>query len=162
MPSVNNANRDFLRHAVATLAYRGGKAIHNAPEGFAAIRACETCRSAVEVLKHIGDLLGWATRLAKGEGGWQEAPAQSWETEVQRFFDGLQQLDDYLAGDSPLAQSAEKIFQGPIADAINHVGQVATLRRLAGSPVRGENYFRAEIVMGRVGPEQSSKRVEFD
>jgi hypothetical protein len=158
----DEALREFLRHTVATLAYRGGKAVRNAPEGFATVRACETCRSAVEILKHIGDLLDWALGLAQGVRGWQEAPPQSWEDEVERFFDGLQHLDEYLAGDTPLAQPAEKLFQGPIADAINHVGQIATLRRLAGSPVRGENYFRAEIVIGRVGPEQSSKRVEFD
>ena len=158
----DDAGREFLRHTVATLAYRGGKTVRNAPEEFATVRACETCRSAVEILKHIGDLLAWALRLAKGERGWQEAAPQSWGVEVERFFDGLQELDDYLAGDAPLSQPAEKIFQGPIADAINHVGQIATLRRLAGSPIRGENYFRAEIVSGRVGPEQSSKRVEFD
>jgi hypothetical protein len=162
MSSVSDAHREFLRHAVATLAYRGEKAVRSAPREFDMIRACETCRTAVEVLKHIADLLDWALRLAKGERGWQEKSARSWETEVQRFFDALQQLDDYLAGDAPLAQPPEKIFQGPIADAINHVGQIATLRRLAGSPVRGENYFRAEIVIGRVGPEQSSQRVEFD
>jgi hypothetical protein len=49
-----------------------------------------------------------------------------------------------------------------IADALTHIGQIAMLRRLAGAPVRGENYFRAEIILGRVGPEQSVARVEFD
>lgn len=162
MTEANDDRREFLRHAVATLAYRGGKAVRNAPEGFATARACETCRSAGEVLKHIGDLLEWALGLANGERGWREAPQESWEAEAARFFDGLRRLDEHLAGDAPLAQPAEKLFQGPIADALTHVGQLATLRRLAGSPVRGENYFRAEIVIGRVGPEQSSKRVEFD
>jgi len=93
---------------------------------------------------------------------WRDAPPQKWEVDVDRFFDGLQRLDEYLAADQPLGYPAEQIFQGPIADALTHVGQLATLRRLAGSPVRGENYFKAEIVVGRVGPEQSSKRVEFD
>ena len=162
MASDNDARREFLRHAVATLAYRGGKALRDVPEGFATVRACATCRSAGEILKHIGDLLVWALGLATGAHGWREAPVQSWDAEVERFFHGLHQLDEYLAGDAPLVQPAEKLFQGPIADALNHVGQIATLRRLAGSPVRGENYYRAEILMGRVGPEQSSKRVEFD
>ena len=162
MASDNDARREFLRHAVATLAYRGGKALRDAPEGFATVRACATCRSAGEILKHIGDLLEWALGLANGAHGWREAPSQSWESGVDRFFDGLRELDEYLAGDAPLAQPPEKLFQGAIADALTHVGQIATLRRLAGSPVRGENYYRAEIVMGRVGPEQSSKRVEFD
>lgn len=147
---------------MATLAYRGGKVIRDAPEGFAAVRGCETCRTAGEVLRHIGDLLEWALWLTKGERRWPGQPEQPWDAAVDRFFDGLKQLDDYLASDAPLGFPPEKIFQGPIADALWHVGQIATLRRLAGSPIRGENYFRAEIVVGRVGPEQSAKRVEFD
>lgn len=157
-----DVRREFLRHTVATLAYRGGKAVRQAPEGFASVRACATCRSAEEVLRHIGDLLEWALWLAKGKRLWRDGPPQTWELEVDRFFDGLRQLDEYLATDQPLGFPAEQIFQGPIADALTHVGQLATLRRLAGSPVRGENYFKAEIEVGRVGPEQSSKRVEFD
>ena len=155
-------NRQFLRHTVATLAYRGGKALRDAPAGIAEVRACETCRSAGEILRHIGDLLEWALWLAKGEHRWRDAAPQSWEADVERFFAGLRQLDEYLAAGSPLGNTAEKLFQGPLADALTHVGQIATLRRLAGSPVRGENYFRADIVVGRVGAEQSSTRVEFD
>ena len=162
MAPVADDRREFLRHTVATLAYRGGKVIRGAPEGFATVRACDSCRSAAEILRHIGDLLEWALWLAKGEHRWRDAAPLSWEGDVDRFFAGLRRLDEYLAADTPLGNPPEKIFQGPIADAINHVGQLATLRRLAGSPVRGENYFRAEIVVGRVGAEQSSKRVEFD
>ena len=162
MASVVDGRREFLRHTVATLAYRGGKVIRDAPEGFAIVRACPTCRSAIEILRHIGDLLEWALWLAKGEQRWRDAAPQSWEGDGDRFFEGLRRLDEYLAAETPLGHPAEKIFQGPIADALNHVGQIATLRRLAGSPIRGENYFKAEIVVGRVGAEQSSKRVEFD
>ena len=160
-PGVDD-RREFLRHTVATLAYRGGKVIRDAPEGFAAVRACDTCRSAGEILRHIGDLLEWALWLAKGTHRWRDAASQSWDADVDRFFQGLRRLDEHLAADAPLGYPPEKLFQGPIADALNHVGQIATLRRLAGSPVRGENYFKAEIVVGRVGAEQSSKRVEFD
>ncbi len=154
--------REFLRHTVATLAYRGGKAVRDAPQDFATFKTGEKTRTPIEILKHIGDLLKWGRLLAQGPYKWEEVPPQPWEDEVKRFFDELKQLDDYLASRAPLGDPAEKIFQGPIADAINHVGQIAMLRRLAGSPVRGENYFKAEIVIGRVGPEQSSKRVEFD
>ena len=162
MASVMDAKREFLRHTVATLAYRGGKVLRGAPEGFATLRVSEATRSAGEILAHIGDLLEWALGLAKGQHVWRDAAPRSWDAEVDRFFQSLQRLDEYLAGDLPLGYPPEKLFQGPIADALNHVGQIATLRRLAGSPVRGENYFKAEIVVGRVGPEQSSKRVEFD
>ncbi len=162
-PSKNaDLKREFLRHTVATLAYRGGKTVRDAPEGFATFKIGEKTRTPIEILKHLGDLLKWARLLAQGPYKWEEVPPRPWDGEVERFFEELKQLDDYLATEAPLGNPAEKIFQGPIADALNHVGQIAMLRRLAGSPVRGENYFKAEIVAGRVGPEQSSKRVEFD
>jgi hypothetical protein len=162
MAEHTDAKREFLRHTVATLAYRGGKALRAAPEGFATVRVTETTRSAGEILSHIGDLLEWALWLAKGQHVWRDAVPQSWDAGVERFYKGLQRFDEYLASDAPLGAAAEQLFQGPIADALTHVGQIATLRRLAGSPVRGENYFKAEIVAGRVGTDQSSRRVEFD
>ncbi|SRR6266550_9281640 len=159
---TSETSREMLRHTVATLAYRGGKAIANVPQDFAAFRAAETSRAAVEILAHIGDLLDWALRVAKGEYVYKELAPRSWEEDVTRFFAALEALDSYLASGAALGYSAEKIFQGPIADALTHVGQIALLRRLAGAPVRGENYFKAEIVMGQVGKEQSAKRIEFD
>jgi hypothetical protein len=154
--------REFLRHTVATLAYRGGKAVAGAPEGFGATRVCATTRSAAEILAHIGDLLDWAVSMAKGSPAWKGAPPQSWDADVKRFFDGLREFDGFLASSAPLGCPPEKLFQGPIADALTHVGQIATLRRLAGAPVRGENYFKAQIEIGRVGADQSTIRVEFD
>jgi hypothetical protein len=153
---------DWLRHTVATLAYRGGKVVQNAPPGFDDTRACESCRTAVQILAHVGDLLDWALSLAKGQQRWHDTETGAWDDHVARFFDGLKHLDEYLASGEPVHTSREKIFQGPIADAMWHVGQLATLRRIAGAPVRGENYFRAEIVVGRVGREQSTVRREFD
>lgn len=136
--------------------------MRDAPGGFATFKIGEKTRTPIEILKHIGDLLKWARLLAQGPYKWEEVPPRSWEGEVERFFEELKQLDDYLASEAPLGNPAEKIFQGPIADTIYHAGQIAMLRRLAGSPVRGENYFKADIVIGRVGPEQSEKRVEFE
>jgi hypothetical protein len=159
---TSESSRELLRHTVATLAYRGGKAVANVPQDFAAFRAAETSRTPGEILAHIGDLLDWALRVAKGEYAYKELAPRSWEEDVARFFTALTELDSYLASDTPLGDTAEKIFQGPIADALTHVGQIALLRRMAGAPVRGENYFKAEIVVGRVGKEQSAKRIEFD
>jgi hypothetical protein len=49
---------------------------------------------------------------------------------------------------------AEALFQGPIADALTHVGQLAMQRRLTGAPTRGENFFVAVVTAGQVGEEQ--------
>jgi hypothetical protein len=154
--------RQLLRHTLATLAYRGGKAVSGAPDGFDQFRAGERARTAGQILAHIGDLLDWALCLAKGEHRWHDSTPREWDHETARFFSALRAFDDYLASDWPLGFPAEKLFQGPIADALTHVGQIALLRRMAGAPIRGENYFKAEIVAGRVGAEQSSQRVEFD
>jgi len=159
---VVDSKKEMLRHTVATLAYRGGKAVLNAPVDFATFRVNETTRTPGEILAHIGDLLDWALCVAKGEYVFKESPPLPWEEEVARFFAALRVFDSYLASDAPLGYPAEKIFQGPIADALTHVGQISMLRRMAGAPVRGESYFKAEIVAGRVGRDQSTKRVEFD
>ena len=154
--------RAFLRHTLATLAYRGGKAVRGAPEGFSDRRMAATSRTPGEILAHVGDLLDWALSLARGKQAWHDSPPVAWPEGEARFFEALGALDAYLASAAPLGYEAEKIFQGPIADALTHVGQIAMLRRMSGAPVRGENYLRAEIVAGRVGPEQSEKRMEFD
>jgi methylated-DNA-[protein]-cysteine S-methyltransferase len=154
--------RYMLRHSVATLAYRAGKALRGVPDGFAELRISATARSSGEILAHIGDLLDWALSLARGTSMWHSSAPLSWEAGVKRFFAALKAFDAYLASGDPLAASPEKLFQGPIADALTHVGQLATRRHVAGTPVRGENYFLADIVVGRVGLEQSEPRREFD
>ena len=160
--NTQQAKREFLRHTVATLAYRGGKPLRDAPAGFGGFVLGEhKSRTPSEILAHIGDLLDWLLSQAKGAEQWKPQPAGEWDADVQRFFDGLAALDAYLASDAPWLP-AQQMFQGGVADALTHVGQIAFLRRLSGAPVRGENYFRAEISVGRVGAEQSSRRREFD
>ncbi len=157
-----NEEREFLRHAVATVAYRGGKAIAGAPEGFADFKASATTRTPLQILAHIGDLFDWALSMAMGKTVWNDAEPLSWEAESERFFSAVKAFDDFLASDNEISKPLEKLFQGPVADALTHVGQINLLRRMFDAPVKGENYFRAEIEIGRVGAEQSANRVEFD
>jgi hypothetical protein len=161
-PAAPAPERQLLRHTLATLAYRGGKALRGAPEGFSAYRASGTTRNPGQILAHIGDLLDWALSISQGKQEWHNSQPQSWETDSQRFFAGLAAFDAYLASGEPLGAPEGKLFQGPIADALTHVGQIAILRRMADAPVRAENYFRAEIAAGRVGPDQAAPKREFD
>ncbi len=154
--------RDFLRHTLATLAYRGGKAVRGAPPGFADVSAGPGSRRAGRILAHIGDLMDWALHICDGRQVWNDVPPGSWADDSARFFAAVAALDRRLHSPEPLGSSAESLFQGPIADALTHVGQIALLRRLAGGPLRGENYAKAEIVAGRVGAEQTPPRREFD
>jgi hypothetical protein len=154
--------REMLRHTVATLAYRGAKALRGAPDGFGAFRASDTSRTPAQILAHVCDLMDWALSQARGQQAWSDSAPASWEEDTARFFTALRALDDYLASPDPLGFTPQRIFQGAIADALTHVGQINYLRRLAGGPVRGENYSRADIAAGRVGSEQSPPRREFD
>ena len=154
--------RTFLRHTVATLAYRGGKATRGAHPEFATHKASPGSRTPIQILCHIGDLLDWALSIAQGQQKYVEATPVSWEGEVQRFHKALQTLDAYLASDAPLAVPSQQLFQGPIADALTHVGQIAMLRRIAGEPIKGENYFVAKIETGRTGSDQEPGVREFD
>jgi hypothetical protein len=154
-----DAKREFLRHTLATLAYRGGKAVRNAPPEFADFQGAG--RRPVQILAHLGDLLDWSLSMAMGKPVYKDSQPLKWDQEVDRFFSALRRFDDYLASDETVHAPLEKLFQGPIADALTHVGQIAMLRRLAGAKISGENYFVADIALGRVGPGQAAPKREF-
>lgn len=154
--------REMLRHTVATLAYRGAKAARGADESFPSFKASETTRTPAEILAHVGDLLDWGLSIAKGKETWNNSEPLEWSKEVERFHAALKSFDDYLASDAKLDAPCERLFQGPVADALTHVGQIAMLRRIAGEPMKGENYSRARIEAGRLGPDQETPRREFD
>ncbi len=161
---MNNQDtkREMLRHTVATLAYRGAKAVRGAPDSFASYQASETTRTPAQILAHIGDLLDWALSIAKGAETWNNSEPLSWPQEVERFHTALASFDNYLASDAELSTNCERLFQGPIADALTHVGQLTMLRRIAGEPIKGENYSRVKIEAGRVGADQEIAKREFD
>ena len=160
--SAADADLPMLRHTVATLAYRAGKVLRDAPPGFAGFRAGEGGKTAVEILAHMGDLFEWALTMTDGEAVWRDAAPLPWSEEIARFFAALERFDARLTTGRPLAQSATKVFAGPVADALTHTGQLAMLRRMSGAKMKGENYFKADIVTGRVGLEQAPPKREFD
>ena len=151
------SKREVLRHMVATVAYRGGLAIVDAPENFAAFRAHETTRTPGEILAHTGDLLAGSLHLLKGEMVYLTSAPLPWKEEITRFFSAVNALDAYLASDASLACPVEKLVQGPVGDALTHVGQIVMLRRMAGNPIRSSGYFMAEIVAGEVNEETFKK-----
>jgi len=159
---MTDPKRELLRHTVATVAYRGGKAVRGAPPSFATYSGDGSPRTPAKILAHIGDLFDWALSQAKGAEAWNDSTPLEWERECERFFGTLQRFDDYLASDAPLAVTPERLLQGAVADSLAHVGQLAMLRRLAGAKMKSESYSRADIEIGRVGAEQTPPRREFD
>jgi len=156
--------RAALRHCLATVAYRGGKVLRDVPRDFGSFALDpdnESFRTPGQILSHMCDLYDWAVCLAKGEHRWQDTPQGEWRDDVSRFFAALDRLDTVLASEHGFTGSPERIFQGPIADSLTHIGQLALLRRAAGSPIKPENYYRADIESGRVGPDQPAPVREF-
>jgi hypothetical protein len=157
-------DREFLRHVVATLGYRAAKTMRGAPASFASFKPGPTTKTPVEIVAHMGDLFDWAVTLANGKSRWNNATPQAWDAECARFFSTLKAFDDRLASDDMINYDLTRIFQGPVADALTHTGQLAMLRRLHGAPMKGESYNRADVVVGRIGLEQTppDPRYEFD
>src|SRR5260221_9944482 len=118
----SDTKREMLRHTVATLAYRGAKAVREAPETFASFHASETTRTPAQILAHVGDLLDWALSIAKGDEAWNNSEPLTWDEEVARFHQTLESFDNYLASDAALKATCERLFQRPIADALPHLG----------------------------------------
>jgi hypothetical protein len=144
------SGRPFLRHTLATLAYRAEKALRDVPAGFAHTKIGPATRTPLQI------------RMARGVRRWHHLPCESWDEALARFFAGLEALDRALSEGQADADAEEAIFQGPIADALTHVGQLAMIRGMAGVPVRPESYARATIRVGVVGLSQAAERVEFD
>lgn len=157
-------DREFLRHTVATLAYRAAKTMRGAPAAFAGFRPGPTSKTPVEIVAHMGDLMDWGLSMASGAPRWNNSTPQPWDAECARFFAALEAFDGALDVDVPLHYDLTRLFQGPVADALTHTGQLAMLRRMHGAPMKGESYNRADIVIGRVGPDQTpaEPRYEFD
>jgi hypothetical protein len=152
---------DLFRHTLATVAYRTGKAVRNAPNSFASFDSGEGSRTPVQILAHLGDLFDWALSIAERKQAWHDSKPLGWESEIERFFSSLKRFDDFLVSGKAGAVPLEQLFQGPVADALTHTGQLAMLRRMAGVRMKSENYFQAEITAGRLGADQANPKREF-
>jgi len=157
-PPVNE--QLFFRHFLATLAYRAAICFRDADEAFITYDTGNG-KTPLRILAHMGDLVDWTLALTKGKAPWQAATPGTWEAEVARFHGSLERLDAVLASGEPLGTDWTRLLQGPLADAMTHVGQLAILRRMAGCPTKGESFSAAEITIGRVGADQAAPRRPF-
>jgi hypothetical protein len=164
MTNATLAGHELLRHSLATLAYRTSKAVRDAPASFASFGSTNGSRTPLQILAHMGDLMDWGLSMARDKGVWNDATPLPWDQEVQRFFAAVTAWDAYLAEGRELNVSWESMLQGAIADALTHTGQLALLRRLSGSPIRGESYNKSPIRIGQTGFEQpaATPGTEFD
>jgi hypothetical protein len=148
--------RELLRHFLAALAYRTQKALRDAPVQFSAFQAGNQVRTPVEVVRHMTSVLGYARTFFIG-GEYRPDPLPSLHEEVVRFHRMIQDLARHIESGTSFrdGMTAERLLQGPFADAMTHAGQLVMLRRLAGSPVPPENFIGADIAPERLGLDQA-------
>ncbi|MFC3885766.1 hypothetical protein ACFOU2_20730 [Bacillus songklensis] len=143
-------NNDLLRHYVATLSYRASKAFKDAPKQYPDFEAGKDVRQPVEILNHMSNVLTYALN-SYGEEEESFSELKNWEEEIERFYRIVEKLDQVIAkGTEPHPLTIEQIVQGPLSDVMTHIGQLYTLRRLAGSPVTKESFIKADIRIGKV------------
>lgn len=147
--------RLLLRHFLAALAYRTQKALRGAPPEFATFVPVKGVRPPAELLRHMTSVLGYARTYFIG-GSYRADALPTLAAETARFHEVLQDLAGHLEQGTPLqGTTLERLLQGPLSDAMTHAGQLALLRRLAGSPVPPENFILADIRADRLGAEQA-------
>ena len=150
-----NESRKLLQHFLAGLAYRTQKALRGAPPSFAGFEAGSKVRTPHDLVWHLSNLMGYARTMFHGDN-FRPARLEPFEAEVERFHETLQALhDDFGNPDLVAAISDEQFLHGPLSDAMTHVGQLAMLRRLEGTPVPSENFIRAKISPANLSSDQA-------
>lgn len=138
----------IIQHFLAVLAYRCAKCLESSPQGYGDYEAGNGAKTPREILSHISDLMDFACTFAKGKPA--SIKANSWDTEVDRFYRTMENIDRQFAELTLEESKMLPLLQGPLSDAMTHAGQLAMLRRLAGSPISAENFMTAQIVTGKV------------
>jgi hypothetical protein len=152
---MDATTRSLLRHFLAALAYRTQKALRGAPDSFADFEAGQGVRTPKDLLRHMTSVLGYARTFIVG-GSYTAETLPDMGSEIVRFHAILEDLGARLSSGATFSgTTAEAILQGPFSDAMTHAGQLAILRRLAGSPVPPENFVKADIRADRLGADQA-------
>ena len=143
----------LLRHFLASIAYHASKAIRDAPPNYPELDVGMGVRTPRRILNHVTGVLSYAHSFYEQYDTtyFEDKP---WGDEVDHFYETLGRLDASMAESKPREVTERQLLQGPLSDAMAHVGQLLMLRRLAGSPVPSENFIYADIRVGVVGPDQ--------
>lgn len=152
------SDKELVRHFLAVLAYRAQKSLRSCPVNFAEFTAGSGIRTPHELVRHMNGVLHYALMVLRSNDLDYRGnlATLTWPEEISRFHDTLHHIDEELTGDKTVDEELLKpVLQGPLADAMTHVGQLGLLRRMSGSPVQAEHFLKANIETGRVGMEQS-------
>ena len=144
----------LLHHFLAALAYRTQKALRGAPLEFASFRAASQVRTPHELIRHMDSVLGYSRTFFIG-GRYQPPEFPEFQAAISHFHETLADVARHIELGTKLHEiTPEILLQGPFSDAMTHAGQLALLRRLAGSPVPPENFVFAGITSANLGADQ--------
>lgn len=149
-------SRALVSHLLAAIAYRTQKALRDAPASYPDFSAGGRVRTPVEILRHMTSVLGYA-RTFKVGGTYpiKPEPLEDFAAEQRRFHEMLELVRDSLDEDGSLGTlTPAQLLQGPFADVMTHVGQLAMLRRMVGAPVAPENFIFADVRADRLDVNQ--------
>ena len=144
---------EMLRHFLASITYRATKAIKNVPETYPAHDLGKGVKTPLRILHHITGVLTYAHSFFEHYDT-THIDVKSWDAEVGEFYSILSKLDKSIQEKKPKEVTEEQLLQGPLSDAMTHIGQLSMLRRLADSPLPSENFIFADVRKGAVGPNQ--------
>lgn len=139
----------LLRHMVAAIAFRASRSLRDAPPGYENLRLTDDSMSAKELVLHMTNVTAFAIATVTHTDRVRHEP-RDWNGEVDRFYTLLGELDAAFARGASLEPGMDlKLVQGPLADALTHVGQLHSMRRIMGAPIAPMNYIKADIQTGR-------------
>ena len=148
---MDSKDIDLLRHFLSTISYRTEKALEKAPDNFPDLQLREGVRTPKEIMHHINELIiRTKARLNDEDMKTVTVEPMDWEDEVNRLFFAVHELDKVIVAKQDVLDPdlTKRLLQGPLADAMTHIGQLAMLRRLSGSPIIAENFMAADISAG--------------
>ncbi len=141
------------RHLLATIAFRFQKTVNGTSQQFAQLSVGQGVRSPLEIVNHMSNVLEYArSKMTDTARITQEM--LGWQGEIIRFHELLFTLDEILESNSIAEDIILTLTQGPFSDVLTHVGQLAMLRRMNHDPVTPLSYVKANIAIGKVGPQQ--------
>jgi hypothetical protein len=141
--------KEFVRHFLATIYYRGIKYLSVDDITFNAFNPKNGIRTPAEILNHINGLLLYIQSFFIKHTN-THPEQQSFIKEVKRFKSVIQMLDStILSNDLTPQMTYEQLLQGPLADIMLHIGELSMQRKYSGNPADDiENYINADIKIG--------------
>lgn len=134
----------IILHLLDTLIYRFRSSVSKVDASFGNFEIGHGVRSPIEILYHMRGVIYYGNKAITDKRT-EMSPILSWDEEVALFLESVERLKENISNAQFSEETAFRMVQGPISDALTHVGQLAMLSRVHGHPIDKENFFKADI-----------------